>query len=124
VIVGLDVCDEIAPTLEVSVNPDRLWPANHKYVTVVATVVVADNFDPNPTVTLVSVTSNEPDNGLGDGDMPEDIVIVDDYTFWLRAERGGLGTGRVYTITYEATDACGNSTLATATVTVPRDVRP
>ncbi|HMN63114.1 MAG TPA: ExeM/NucH family extracellular endonuclease, partial [Anaerolinea sp.] len=29
VIVGLNVCDEIAPTLAVSVTPDVLWPANH-----------------------------------------------------------------------------------------------
>jgi predicted extracellular nuclease len=124
VIVGVSVCeDEVAPTLEVSVSPDTLWPPDHKAVTVIATVQVADDSDPNPVVSLVSVTSNEPDNGLGDGDMPEDIVIVDDYTFQLRAERSGLGEGRVYTIVYEATDACGNSTLASATVTVPRDMR-
>jgi uncharacterized protein len=88
VIVGLAVCDEIAPTFtELSVTPTELWPANHKYVDVTATVIVSDNFDPNPTITLVSVTSNEPDDGLGDGDTPNDIVIVDDFHFQLRAER-------------------------------------
>lgn len=120
VIVGLDVCDEIAPIVDVSVTPDMLWPANHEYVTVDASVSVSD-FDPNPTVTLVSVTSNEPDNGTGDGDTGNDIVIVDDDTFQLRAERSGLGDGRVYTITYEVTDACGNSTIASAEVVVPHD---
>ena len=110
VIIGLDVCDEIAPIFEeVSVTPDVLWPANHKYVDVTATVVVSDNFDPNPTVELVSVTSNEPDDGLGDGDTANDIVIVDDFHFQLRAERSGNGDGRIYTITYKVTDACGNS---------------
>jgi predicted extracellular nuclease len=124
VIVGItdDDSDVTAPELQVSVSPDMLWPPNHKYVEVVATVVATDNFDPNPTVTLVSVTSNEPDNGLGDGDTPDDIVIVDDFTFQLRAERAGGGEGRVYTITYLATDACGNSTMATATVTVPHSM--
>ena len=121
VIVGLDACDDIAPTLEVSVSPDMLWPPNHKYVDVLAIVQAKDNFDTNPTVTLVSVTSNEPDNGLDDGDTPDDIVKVDDYNFKLRAERSGTGTGRIYTITYQVTDACGNSTLASATVTVPLD---
>jgi len=121
VIVGLNACDDIDPTLSVSVSPDMLWPPNHKYVDIKATVIAADNFDPNPTVTLVSVTSNEPDDGLGDGDTPDDIVIVDDYNFKLRAERSGTGTGRIYTITYQVTDACGNSTLASATVTVPLD---
>ena len=70
-------------------------------------------------MTLLSVTSNEPDNGLGDGDRPNDIVILDDFTFDLRAERSGTGEGRIYTITYEVVDACGNSTVASATVTVP-----
>ena len=122
VIIGLNVCDEIAPTLEVSVTPDRLWPVNHKYVEVMATVIAADNFDPYPTVTLVSVTSSEPDDGLGDGDTPNDIVIVDDFTIKLRAERAGGDEDRIYTITYQVTDSCGNLTLATATVIVPHDM--
>ena len=41
--------DEIAPVFdELSVSPDSLWPANHKYVDVTATVVVSDNFDLGP----------------------------------------------------------------------------
>jgi hypothetical protein len=70
-------------------------------------------------VTLVSVTSNEPDNGEDDGNTVDDIVIVDDYAFKLRAERSGVGTGRTYTITYEVTDSCGNSATASAIVSVP-----
>jgi hypothetical protein len=120
VIVGLDVCDEIAPTFDsVSVSPNVLWPANHSYMDVTATVLVSDNFDLNPTITLVSVESNEPDNGEDDGKTVNDIVIVDDFHFKLRAERSGVGTGRVYTITYQVTDACGNSAITSVTVTVP-----
>ncbi|MFO7585833.1 MAG: ExeM/NucH family extracellular endonuclease, partial [Anaerolineales bacterium] len=119
IIIGLNVCDEIAPTLEVSVSPDTLWPPRHQYVEVTATVSVSDNFDQNPTVELVSITSNEPDNGLGDGDTADDIVILDDFTILLRAERSAQGTGRIYTLTYKAADACGNETYATATVFVP-----
>ncbi len=119
VIVGF--CEGVPPEVEVTVTPDTLWPPNHKYVDVTATVIVSDNFDPNPTVTLLSVVSDEPDAGLDDEDVPIDIVIVDDYTFQLRAERWDEGDGRVYTITYMVTDACGNSTVATATVTVPHD---
>ena len=63
--------------------------------------------------------SNEPDNGPGDGNTTGDVVIVDQDTFRLRAERNENGSGRIYTITYRATDACGNSTTESATVTVP-----
>jgi hypothetical protein len=119
VLVGLDSCDEIAPTLAVSVTPDRIWPPNHRYVDVEATVSADDDFDAQPEVSLVSVTSSEPDNGHGDGNTTEDVVTVDDDSFRLRAERDGDGSGRVYTITYRATDACGNSVTESATVTVP-----
>lgn len=120
VIVGLDVCDAIPPTFDtLSVTPSLLWPANHKYVDVEATVSVSDNFDTDPTILLTSVTSNEPDNGKGDGNTTNDIVIVDDFSFMLRAERSGSGGGRVYTIEYLAVDDCGNSTTASTEVAVP-----
>ena len=116
--------DTTPPEISVTVSPDTLWSPNHKYVDVTATVTVSDICDPSPTVTLVSVTSNEPDDaeGGGDGNTVDDIVIVDDYHFKLRAERAGEGDGRVYTITYTATDASGNSASASATVVVPHDV--
>jgi hypothetical protein len=120
VVIGLNVRDEIAPTLSMSVSPDQLWPANHKYVKVTATVTTSDNFDPNPTVTLLSVTSSEADSGLGHGDRPNDIVIVNDFIFRLRAERMSFGADRVYTITYQVSDAGGNTLIASATVAVPR----
>jgi hypothetical protein len=65
------------------------------------------------------VTSNEPDRGFFRGDRPRDIKILDDTRILLRAERWQRGDGRIYTITYEITDACGNSTIVSATVTVP-----
>jgi uncharacterized protein len=123
VLVGLDVCAvDTAPTLDVSVTPETLRPPNHKYRTVEATVTAADAEDGDVTVELVSVTSNEPDNALGNGDgnTVNDIVVLDDTTFLLRAERAGRGDGRVYTITYSVTDSCGATTTATAEVTVPK----
>jgi endo-1,4-beta-xylanase len=85
--------------------------------------VATDTCDASPVVRLVSITSNEPDNGLGDGDQPGDIqgasFGTDDRQFLLRSERSGTGQGRIYTITYLATDASGNTTVRQATVTVP-----
>jgi len=49
-------------------------------------------------------------------------VIMNDFTFKLRAERAGGGQDRIYTITYQVTDFCGNVTFATATVTVLHDM--
>ncbi|RJP47315.1 MAG: ExeM/NucH family extracellular endonuclease [Anaerolineaceae bacterium] len=112
VIIGL--CQ--APTATVTLSHDSLWPANHKYVTVDASFVTSSD---TASVTLVSVTSNEPDEGLGDGDFPNDIVIVDNDTVKLRAERSALGEGRVYTFTYLVTNTCGATTTVTVTVTVP-----
>ncbi|MGB5186630.1 MAG: ExeM/NucH family extracellular endonuclease, partial [Acidimicrobiia bacterium] len=124
VIIGLDLCEEIAPVIEtITATPDVLWPANHKYVEVTTTVVASDNFDANPTIELVEVVSSEPDNGVGDGNTVNDIVIVDDFTFKLRAERSGQGEGRTYTITYKVTDACGNEAVDSVTVFVPLNRR-
>ena len=121
VITGLNVCDEIAPTLSVSASTTELWPANHKYVTVTFDVTASDNFDTSPTVTLLSVTSDEPDEGLGDGDTEDDIVILDDFTIDLRAERSGNGDdGRTYTVTYLVEDACGNQATASIQIFVPQ----
>ena len=119
------VLDITPPVLSVGVSPTTLSPSNHKLATINATIAVTDECDPNPQVQLVSIASNEPDNGLGDGDVPLDIqgaaLGSDDRQFLLRKERGGTGSGRVYTITYQASDFSGNVTIRTATVTVPHN---
>ena len=97
-------------------------------VPVAAGVFVTDNCDPDPDVVLISVTSSEPDNakGGGDGNTTNDIqdaeLGTEDYNISLRAERQGKGSGRIYTVTYEATDDSGNSATASATVLVPHDL--
>jgi len=119
------VVDTKPPVLTVTLSPTVLWPPNHKLVPITATITVKDKCDPHPTVKLVSITSNEPDNGLGDGDTTGDIqgaaLQTDDREFLLRSERSGPGGGRVYTVIYEARDASGNTTRKEATVTVPKN---
>jgi PKD repeat protein len=119
--VTIEAVDTTPPEINVTVNPDMIWPPNHKYVDVETVVTVHDAVDPSPTLTLVSVTSSEPDNGKGDGNTTNDIVILGDNMFRLRAERSGTGQGRIYTITYRATDASGNSAEASITITVPHN---
>ncbi len=113
------ICEATAPSLAVSASPSRLWPPNHRYVTVQVSISASDQAP--PAVVLVSATSSEPDNAPGgaDGNTTDDVVAVDKDTFRLRAERNENGSGRVYTLTYRATDACGNTTTRSATVRVP-----
>lgn len=117
--VKVSINDTTAATLKVTASPSVLWPANHKYVKVYPAVTVNDACIPTTKVEMVSVTSNEPDIGTGRGDLPNDIVINQDATILLRAERSDRGSGRVYSITYAATDMAGNQTTGTAKVTVP-----
>jgi hypothetical protein len=89
-----------------------LWPPNHHLVTVArvtARDLVSGLARGSPHVTA---TSNEVGQGAPD-------VVVNGTTVRLRAERSGRGSGRVYTITVNASDLAGNTAMATATCTVP-----
>ncbi|MCJ8014490.1 discoidin domain-containing protein [Paenibacillus sp. KQZ6P-2] len=110
--------DKTAPTLSVQLDQASLWPANHKMVTVNATLDANDAESGVASVVLTSITSNEPDSWQGD---IQARIGTEDTSFQLRAERLGQGSGRIYTITYTVTDKAGNTAVATATVTVPHD---
>jgi hypothetical protein len=122
VLVG--VADTTPPEIDVSVSPDSLWPPNHKMHTIQANVTATDNC-PGVSYVLTEITSDEPDNGTGDGDTVNDIQNADigtpDLEFDLRSERAGGQDGRIYTVTYTATDGANNSTNDSATVEVAHD---
>jgi hypothetical protein len=82
-------------------------------------VELVDLIDPAPSARIVTVSSNEPVDGSDDGNTSPDWEITGPLTVALRAERSGEGTGRIYTITVEATDAAGNVTMRTVSVSVP-----
>lgn len=115
--------DTHAPTISMVVSPTQLWPPNRKMVLVATGISATDDRDFAP-VLAVSVTSSEPVSGEGYGETAPDWEVVsnEDGTFdvSVRAERSGIGPGRVYTITATATDAAGNKAIETATVTVPK----
>jgi hypothetical protein len=117
--------DTIPPAISVSVSPDVLWPPNHKMVDIQAAVTVGDIGDPAPAWTLVSITSNEPEEGPGKKHSPDIIGHepgTPDLEFQLRAERLEQGEGRIYTITYQAVDSSGNSVSTEVIVIVPHDM--
>jgi hypothetical protein len=110
--------DKTAPTVNITLNKSTLWPANNKFVTVTSSVYANDSISQIDSIVLTSITSNEP--GQAD-DIHDAQFGTLDTSFSLRAQRAGSGSGRVYTITYTATDKAGNKTSATATVSVPHD---
>jgi endo-1,4-beta-xylanase len=121
------VTDTTPPQLGVLATAP-LTPPDHRYVSFpVASLAAAASDTCDATVGIGSVvitqaTSDEPDNGNGDGNTTNDIVIAADCrSVQLRAERAGPLNGRVYHVTLRVTDASGNSTIKVATVTVPKD---
>ncbi|HIJ54293.1 MAG TPA: hypothetical protein HPP66_14260 [Planctomycetes bacterium] len=120
--VMITVVDTTTPEFALSVNPTTLWPPNHKMVKITPTWTVSDKCDAMPGVSLVSISINE-SNTKGNGRTDDDVKIGDDGSIYLRAERSGKGSDRIYTITYQAVDNSGNATVRSATVTVPHDQR-
>jgi predicted extracellular nuclease len=117
----ITVRDTTAPVItSLTASPASLWPANHKMVAVTVSATFTEAASAPVALRILSVTSSEPDNGLGDGDTPGDIVITGAMTVNLRAERAGNGNGRTYTITVEARDAAGNASTGAVTVFVPK----
>lgn len=110
--------DTAAPTLSIALDKTTLWPANNKLVTVTANVYALDDMSQIDTIVLTSITSSEK---VDPDDIQEAHYGTFDTSFRLRAERTGKSSGRVYTITYMASDVAGNKTIATATVKVPHD---
>jgi hypothetical protein len=121
--------DSSAPTITLIPNVNMtLWPPNHQYESIAVTDFVAsasDNCDLSVNLNSVyiqKITSDEAENGNGDGNTNNDIVIAAGCkTAQLRSERVGSGDGRVYTITFKVKDSVGNFTTATATVTVRKN---
>lgn len=123
--VDINVVDTISPLLDVVLDKTVLWSPNQKLDTVTAQVYGSDSGSGIESIVLTSITSNEQDQGTSNDDLPSDIQNAEygtfDQTFSLRAERSGKGSGRIYTITYTATDKAGNKTVKSVTVTVPHD---
>lgn len=109
-------CDRAQPSLAF------LWPPNHKLVPV-GIRGVTDPQNDDVGITITGVTQDEPVNGLGDGDTHPDAVIQG-ATALLRAERSGNGNGRVYVMSFQATDGQGGSCAGAVAVGVPHSMKP
>jgi uncharacterized repeat protein (TIGR01451 family) len=128
VVRNVTVVDTTAPIINLNGQTPSLWPPNHKYSTFNVTNFVTSVSDSCNTtlgvssVVIEKVTSDETENGNGDGNTDNDMIIAANCkSVQLRAERQGGGNGRVYTIHFKVTDASGNVGRATANVLVPHN---
>ena len=119
------VVDNTPPVITLNGQTPSMWPPNHKYHTFQVTdfvTGVSDNCDGPISVSnvyITKVTSDEIENGNGDGNTLNDIVIAANCrSVQLRAEREGNSDGRVYTIYFSVQDSKGNVGKATAKVVV------
>jgi hypothetical protein len=100
-------------------EPAFLWPPNHK-MEVINIVGITDRDNDNIQITILGVTQDEPVDGLGAGDTAPDAAIQTESVL-VRAERSGLGDGRVYKVNFKATDEYGDSCSGSVDVKVLHD---
>lgn len=112
-----------ATVKDVTASPHTLWPPNHKLVRIgIHADVESDCPNTNDiTCKILEVKSNESDNGTGDGNTSPDWVITGDNKLWLRAERSGNGSGRVYSIHVQCDSDSGTVDDRWIDVNVPHD---
>ena len=120
---SLSIEDTIPPQIDGAVaKPAVLWPPNHKMIEVTVDYTASDLCDPDADLRCqLSVSSNEPARGRGNGKHSPDWDVIDAHHVYLRAERSGNGRGRIYKIRITCTDRSGNSTSKTVCVLVPKD---
>jgi hypothetical protein len=104
--------DTTPPAVTCRPTPSILWPPDNKLVPVSVDVTVSDaTSGPGGFVLTGAPGENSADFAPGTPDVAG----------MLRATRAGNEGDRVYTLTYKATDAAGNTSTCVATVTAPHD---
>lgn len=119
--VTISIIDTTAPAITFTSVTTQLWPPNHKMVLVARNISATDIVNGSTSVSIM-VSSNEPVNGRGDGNTNSDSQVVANpngtYDVYVRSERTGSNSGRVYTINMTSTDASGNTSSRSMTATV------
>ena len=118
-------CSNLPPDCSQAHAKDgMIWPPNHQMEPVVIEGVVDPDGDP-VLIEVFGVTQDEPLNVEGDGSTCADAVIVDGQAS-VRAERTGdpniPGNGRVYFLSFVASDGQGGRCKGSIMVCVPHDM--
>jgi hypothetical protein len=116
-------CQNVPQCLDCSAavpSTSSLWPPNHKFVAVTVNGVTAPQGQPI-TVRIDGISQDEATDDLGDGRTCADASGVGTSSALLRSERSGQGDGRVYHLSFTATDPDGFSCSGVVTTCVPHD---
>jgi len=97
-------------------SPASIWPPNGRLVPIFVRGVT----DPEGGSVAITITGVRQDEPLSRAGSPDATGIGTDGVS-LRADRAGGGDGRVYRLSFTATDPQGASCTGTATVCVPHD---
>jgi hypothetical protein len=108
------ICEGAVPSTAI------LWPPDHKLQSVSVLGLASPSGSPI-SVVITHITQDEPVNGLGDGDTSPDGFGVGTSSAMLRAERSGTANGRVYNVSFFASDSAGGTCTGTVAVGVPHD---
>ncbi len=101
----------------VAASPALLWPPNNKFVPVTLGGGVDADGDPLA-LTITAIYQDEP---VGVGKSAPDGKGVGAAVAELRAEKLGGGDGRVYTVSFTASDGHGGACTGVVRVAVPHD---
>ena len=97
-----------------------IWPPNHSMVPITIMGVT----DPNGlsfSIVITGIHQDEAVDATGSGNTAPDGSGVGTDTAYVRAERAGPGTGRLYFISFTATNSIGLQCSYTVQATVPHD---
>jgi len=97
-----------------------LWPPNHQLESV-GVLGVTDPAGDRVSISITGITQDEPVNGLGDGDTSPDGFGIGASLALLRAERSGTRNGRVYVVSFSASNSTGGTCTGKVAVGVPHD---
>jgi hypothetical protein len=99
---------------------DVIWPPNHKMVPITV-VGLPDPDNLGVSIVITGIQQDEPLQVNGSGNTQPDGNGIGTDTAWVRAERAGPGTGRIYFISFTATNATGAQCSGSVQTYVPHD---
>jgi hypothetical protein len=97
-----------------------IWPPNHTMVSETIVGVTDPNYS-TVTILVTGILQDESVAALGSGNTSPDGAGINTPTAQVRAERAGPGTGRIYFISFSATNAAGGTCTGSVSVFVPHD---